>query len=41
MSYGTLLYEFFFFPTIRFEWRNSKRIEICWLRFYVGFCKGE
>lgn len=37
MNYGTLLYEFFLIPTIRFEWRNGKRIEICWLTFYVGF----
>lgn len=39
MYYGTLLYEFFIFPAIRFEWRDRKRIEICWLRFVVGFCK--
>ena len=39
MSYGTLMYEFFIFPTIRIEWRNLKRIEICWLRFFVGFVK--
>lgn len=37
MSKGVLLYEFFILPTLRIEWRNDKRIELCWLRFYIGF----
>lgn len=37
MSKGVLLYEFFIFPAIRIEWRNVKRIEICFLRYYIGF----
>ena len=37
MYYGILLYEFFIIPTIRIEWRNAKRIEICWFKFCFGF----
>lgn len=38
ISRGLLLYEFHILPCLRVEWRNAVRIELCWLRWYIGLC---